>query len=134
MEYVCKVRDTGFISCKKCKYVLLPSTLDSHFKSRSHRLSSEVRQSIIEEVGKWPSLVSNRQEFKAQVERIPKNPLFFSELSLYRDGLGCHEHSFIAKNRVGIQKHYRDLHGWENPRGRGDKAKENDENPWETIL
>jgi hypothetical protein len=134
MEYISKVRDTNFLSCKKCKYVLFPSSLDSHFKSSPHRLNTQIRQSIIKEARKWPDLVSNQQEFKEQVERIPKNPLFFPELSLYHDGLGCHEHSFIAKNRKSIQQHYRDFHDWDNPRPRGKKAKKTDEYPWETGI
>ena len=57
MEYVTRIRDTGFIACVKCNFALLPSTINSHFKNRSHRLDQDIRNSIYYEVQQWPNLI-----------------------------------------------------------------------------
>lgn len=135
MEYVTRIRDTSFIACTKCQYALLPSSLNSHFKTAPHRLSHQIRQDIDREIREWPNLVLNNQDILSKLQELSTStiPKSFSELTLYRDGLGCHEHSYIVRDRATIQKHYRDYHLWINPRSRGQRIK-NDEVPWEIEI
>ena len=134
MDYITRVRDTGFIACKTCHYALLPSHINFHFRKSPHSLDQKTRNRLFEEVKQWPNLIFDSNQIQSHIDQLPKNPKSFSELSLYKDGFACFEHSYIVRNRASIQIHYREAHEWTNPRPQGRKAKENDEVPWKTNI
>ncbi len=114
MEYVLIIGDTGFLACKECKYSILPSSISSHFR-RVHGLSSELREEILSEIGKYASLILDPKGVKDST--IPSSfPYFFPDLALYTDGLACQDCPYIVRSEDRVRKHYREIHDWENPR------------------
>ncbi len=130
MEYILILGDTGFIAYKSCKYSILPSFLNTYFRRRPHSLSSDLRLEIISEVEKYPNLIRSIDKVKDTI--IPSSfPFFFSDLALYSDGLACQDCSYIVRSEKTISKHYKDVHDWENPRGKGRIPKASLKNvPW----
>ncbi len=132
MEFISILGDTGFLACKECKYSVLPSGIHYHFRS-IHTLSKEKRESIISILEKDARLVWDTNGIR-NVEIPSSFPYFFSELSLYTDGLACQDCPYIVRSERAIQLHYRNVHSWENLRTKGRVAKkiENSEKdvPW----
>ena len=129
MDHVTPIRDTGFIACKTCLIAILPSSINIHFRKSPHRFDQETRNNLFHEIKQWPNLVLNPNQIVLQIDQLSKNPKSFSELTLYRDGLSCFEHSYIVRNRRSIQNHFRQYHNWTNTRPRGRRAKDEDEVP-----
>ena len=127
MDHVIRIRNTGFVACKSCHYAILPSQINTHFKKSQHPLDQDTRNRLFEEVRQWPNLILDSSQIQSHIDTLPKNPPYFPELSLYQDGMGCSEHSYIAKNRISIQHHFRDSHRWVNSRPKGRRAKKDDE-------
>ena len=134
MEYISILRDTGFLACRECKYSILPSGLDYHFRRTPHNLSSEIRREILSEARKYPSLVQDISGIKET--EIPSSfSFFFPNLALYSDGLACQDYSYIARLTRGIQNYYSESYSWENPRGKGRILKTSSlEIPWKSDI
>lgn len=127
MEYISILGDTGFIACKQCKYSIILSSLNTHFRLKPHQLSLEIREQILFEAQKYPSLIKSRDGIKDI--KIPSSfPFFFPNLALYSDGLACQDCPYIVRSERNILKHYREEHEWENPRGKGRMPKTSSKN------
>ena len=59
MDFITRIRDTGFIACKTCSYAIIPSQINFHFRKPPHSLDQETRNRLFEEVRLWPNLVLN---------------------------------------------------------------------------
>lgn len=134
MDYISILGDTGFLACRECKYSILPSGLNYHFRRTPHSLSSNIREEILSEARKHPSLIWEASGIKDS--EIPSSfPFFFPDLALYSDGLACQDCSFIGRSTRVISRHYRDSHDWENPRGKGRIPKASSVTvPWESNI
>ena len=113
MEYISILGDTGFLACRECKYSVLLSGLDYHFRRTPHNLSSEIQGEILYEARKYPSLVKDISGVK-ETEIPSFFPFFFPDIALYSDGLACQDYSYIARSTRGIRKHYSESHSKEN--------------------
>ena len=134
MEFISILGDTGFLACRECKYSVLPSTINSHFRRTPHNLSSEIREEILSKARKHPSLIKDLSGVK-ETEIPPSFPYFFPDLALYSDGLACQDCSYIVRTTRGISKHYKDSHDWENPRRKGRISKTSlVEIPWKLNI
>jgi len=134
MDYIAILGDSGFLACRECKYSILPSSLNYHFRRTPHGLSTDIREEILSEARKYPSLIWEASGIKDS--EIPSSfPFFFCNLALYSDGLACQDCPYIARSTRGISKHYRESHEWENPRGKGRIIKTSlVEVPWESSV
>ena len=110
MNHVTHIRNTGFIACKSYQVAILSSEINIHFRNPPHRFDLDTRKSIFEETRQWSNIVLEKNQIRQQINRISSNLKFFSELTLYHDGLSCLEYSYIARNRVSIQNYYRQYH------------------------
>jgi len=125
---------TGFVICKECKFAVLPFHLDSHFSTQNHALSKSERNEMIENVKGGFDLVEYTREIKPKISeflstRSDENSLPF--LPLYRDGISCHDCSYICRHYSGIQTHSRTEHGWSNFRVKGKRKRTIDIEPWD---
>ena len=88
MDYVISIRGTSLLACKDCRYAILPSSIDYHFRRSPHQLSSDIRADIFRESSKYASLI--RDTIALESLTIPTSiPYFYPELTLYTDGLAC---------------------------------------------
>jgi len=135
MDFISILGDTGLLACLRCKFSVLPSSIEFHFSGSPHRLSTDDRQKITSEIEKYPELIPDVAGLRA-VEFPTSFPYFFSELSLYSNGFQCQDCLYVARERKTMMKHYREEHGWENPRKRGEKMKRNEEEevPWKSGV
>ena len=67
IENFIQLSDLRVIICKKCKYCVLPSYIDTHFASKAHKLEQNERRQIADEVAKINRLIGN-EETLAQSE------------------------------------------------------------------
>ena len=135
MDFISILGDTGLLACLRCKFSVLPSSIEFHFSNSPHRLSTDERRRITSEVEKYPELI--RESSGLEEADFPTSfPYFFPDLSLYSNGFQCRDYFFIGKERRSIVKHYREEHGWENPRKRGERLKKNEEEeiPWKSGV
>jgi len=135
MDFISILGNTGLLACRRCKFSVLPSSITSHFSGSPHRLSTDDRQKVASEIEKYPELIPDATRLRA-TEFPTSFPYFFPDLSLYSDGFQCQDYFYVAKERKTIIKHYREEHGWENPRKRGEKLKKNEEEevPWKSGV
>lgn len=134
MDYVTPIRGTSLLACKECRYAILPSSINYHFRRSPHQLSSGIRAEIFRESSKYASLI--RDIIALESLSIPTSiSYFYPELTLYTDGLACQECFYIVRNIKVIQKHYIDTHQWINPRGRGGNTRVSTiETPWKSDI
>ena len=126
--------DTGFLVCKECKFCVLPTSIDSHFRKQLYRNPQEITKNLFSEVTKYSNLVWGLEDLEKT--RIPSSfPFFFSELPLFSDGLACQDCEYFSRSTRVIQRHYIDTHDWSTPRGRGRVSKTTKiDVPWESNI
>ena len=135
MDFISILGDTGLLACLRCKFSVLPSSIEFHFLNSPHRLSTDERRRITSEVEKYPELIQESSGLE-EVDFPLSFPYYFPDLSLHSNGFQCRDCFFIGRERRSIVKHYREEHGWENPRKRGEKLKKNEEEevPWKSGV
>lgn len=67
MENFIHLLDFRVIICKKCKYCVLPSHINTHFASKAYKLGRSERRRIADEVAEVNGLIGN-EETLAQSE------------------------------------------------------------------
>jgi len=135
MDFISILGNTGLLAYLRCKFSVLPSSIEFHFLNSPYRLSTDERRRITSEVEKYPELIQDTSGLE-EADFPPSFPYFFPDLSLHSNGFQCQDCSFIGKERRSIVKHYREEHGWENPRKRGERLKKNEKEdvPWKSGI
>ena len=110
MEFISILGDTGLVACRECRFSVLPSSFDTHFRAKPHSLSKETREKILSEATKYPSLIWDLENLK-NLEIPTSFSYFFPELSLFQDGVQCPEYLYTTRNRISIREHYSTIHG-----------------------
>jgi superfamily II DNA helicase RecQ len=65
MEPIIHLPEFQVVVCRECKYAVLPSEIDSHFKGqRPHSFTKEARQRIVQKVGQFKGLIPNKVELE----------------------------------------------------------------------
>jgi len=88
MDFISILGNTGLLACRRCKFLVLPSSITSHFSGSPHRLSTDDRQKVASEIEKYPELIPDATGLRA-TEFPTSFPYFFPDLSLYLDGFQC---------------------------------------------
>ena len=57
MDYIAILGDSGFLACREYKYSILPSSLNYYFRRTPYSLSTNIREEILSEARKYPSLI-----------------------------------------------------------------------------
>ena len=84
MDFISILGDTGLLAYVRCKYSILPSSIDFHFLNLPYCLSINERRRITSEIKKYPELISNISGLE-EVDFPTSFPYFFPNLSLYSD-------------------------------------------------
>ena len=61
MDHFNHLLEFRIVVCKKCKYRVLPSHIDSHFVAKPYKLSKKEQQKIEEEVLEIDRLIGNKE-------------------------------------------------------------------------
>ena len=88
MDFISILGDTGLLACLRCKFLVLPSSIDFYFSNSPHRLSPEERRQITSEIEKYPELIQNTSGLE-EVDFPTSFLYFFPDLSLYSNGFQC---------------------------------------------
>ena len=137
MNYVTVHQETDLLICKECKFALIPSRINTHFSGTPHQLQPRIRRQIEVDISHINGLVKTQSEIEAKIQsflEIFDNTYSIPELAIYSDGLACSYCSFIARSRVPIQEHLKDIYDWENPRKSGQRKKNFKNDPWKTNV
>jgi len=128
---------TGFVVCKQCKFAVLPIHLDSHLSTNNHAIPKSERDEIIENVKGGYDLIEYTREIKPKIAEFLSTTFDGNSLpylSLYRDGISCHDCSYVCRNYFGMQNHCRSEHGWSNFRSKGKRKRTIDIEPWDFNI
>ena len=136
------------IVCKKCKYAVLPSHIDSHFApARPHGFKKQERQRIQDRIAEINGLIGNEETLKrCEFQFPPDTSEPIAALAAPRtNGLRCmfevKEKStcpYVCNSMQQIQEHSWKVHGWKstNTGGRPKKysTKAIQEVPWRSGV
>ena len=139
MDYINIHKDTGLLICKECKFALIPSRVDSHFRGKPHRLTPTIRSQIKDYISQLDisNLINSENEIKSNIKTFLQSfnsTSFIPELAIYENGLACPQCSYISLSTRSIKNHLKDYHDWANIRGRGRKKRSNEDDPWTTNV
>ena len=137
MESIIIHHRTGLLICKDCKFAIIPSRINKHFRDSPHKLRPHIRSQIKNYFSHIDNLVTHNHQIKSRIQTFLQSfnqTSSISNLAIYSDGVTCSYCSYISRSRRSIQDHLKEFHDWENPRIRGRKKRPNENDPWQTNV
>ena len=128
---------TDLLICKDCKFALIPSRINKHFRDSPHKLRPHIQTQIKNHFSHIDNLVTYNHQIKSRIQIFLESidqTSSISELAIYSNKLAYSYYSYISRSRRPIEDHLKAYHNWENPRIRGRKKKSNENNPWEINI
>lgn len=123
--------------CKPCKHACLVREAVTHLRIKHRHLTTQQRATINKAVGRLPGLFETQESlefFRLPLEPVPVVPELEGP---FYDGLKCASCEYIVRTRRSMQQHCREVHGWQNTRGRGGNVKQKapiSSEPWRTAV
>ena len=107
MDSIIIYYQTGLLICKDCKFALIPSRINTHFKDSPHRLKPLDRTLIENHISylNINNLVTHDHEIKSRVQTFLESfdqTSSISILAIYLDELACPYCSYISRSRRPI--------------------------------
>ena len=110
------------VVCRRCRYAIVPAQANRHFRDQHSDIRGPERKAITDHLTSLADVASRPQDvIKPDAGRAP-----IPDLPTYHDGLRCEEEtadgqpcSYICRATKCMQRHYREVHDWVNPRRRG---------------
>ncbi|KFY68109.1 hypothetical protein V496_01286 [Pseudogymnoascus sp. VKM F-4515 (FW-2607)] len=125
MEHFIHLLEFQVIICKKCKYCVLPSHIDTHFASKAHKLERNERRRIADEVAEINGLIGNEETL---ARRLPEENALQCTLPIA--GEPC---TYICCMPRQMRAHCMEEHGWKSKqKGRPKKGKQ--DVPWRSGV
>ena len=137
MNSIIIYHETGLLICKDCKFALIPSRINKHFRDSPHKLRSHIRTQIENYFSHIDNLVTYDHQIKSRIQIFLESinqTSSISELAIYSNELACSYCSYISRSRRSIEDYLKAYHDWENSRIRGRKKKSNENNSWEINI
>ena len=103
----------NLLICKDCKFALISSRINSHFKDSPHKLKPHNRTQIVNHFSQLDNLVTHNHEIKSRIQTFLESfdqTSYISILAIYSDGLACPYCSYISRSRNPIQAHLKEYH------------------------
>ena len=132
------------VVCKRCRYAILPSKINTHFAGKPHQLDVAERRRIVDEVSKVPDLITSEEDLQGEFPFPAPSQRPVEGLAMpKRDGLQCTIEvdgcvcGYICTKIDGIRRHCTEEHGWKSTRrgGRPKKGgKREDGIAWRTNV
>lgn len=148
MEQFSHLPEFQVVICKKCKYAVLPSCIDSHFApERPHGLTRKARRQITDGLGRIGGLIKNEEILKSCKFPFPadtSSPIA-ALAAPQSNGFRCTFHvgegvtcPYVCGNIRNIRKHSWSEHGWKSinkgGRPKKDAPKVSQEVPWRSGV
>ncbi|RTE68021.1 hypothetical protein BHE90_017602 [Fusarium euwallaceae] len=112
-----------FVICETCKFGCVAKEADSHLREQ-HNIPAPARRVIIQAIQAIPGIIQDQaglRDFQFPAPTTKPVPFIAPARD---DGIGCDRCPFVIRTVQGIQKHYRESHGWANDwKKGGDVAK-----------
>ena len=107
--------ETGLLICKDCKFALIPSRINTHFRDSPHKLRPIDRTLIENHISHLDinNLVTHDREIKSRVQTFLESfdqSSSISILAIYSDKLAYSYCSYISRFRRPIQDHLKEFH------------------------
>ena len=106
---------TDLLICKDCKFALIPSRINTHFKDSPHKLKPLDRTLIENYISHLDSnnLVTHDHEIKSRIQTFLESfnqTSSIPELAIYSDNYAYPYCSYISRSRRPIQDHLKEFH------------------------
>ena len=105
--------ETNLLICKDCKFALIPSRINSHFKDSSHKLKPHNRTQIENYFSYIDNLVTHDHEIKSRIQIFLQSfdqTSSISNLAIYLNNYAYPYCSYISHSRRSIQNHLKEFH------------------------
>ena len=107
--------ETDLLICKDCKFALIPSRINSHFKDSPHKLRPHIQSQIKNHISQLDSnnLVTHDHEIKSRIQIFLQSfdqTSSISNLAIYSNELACPYCSYISRSQNPIQVHLKEFH------------------------
>lgn len=147
MEYLHHLPEFSVVTCKTCKYAVLPSEIDAHFGAKGgHKFNKRTRDRIDQEVAKITGLIQDEESLRQCSFPFPL-PTAEPVAALgppETDGLRCMKKvngqgcAYICRTERGMRKHCWKEHQWKSAAKGGQPRKHNPrpakDVPWQTGI
>ena len=107
--------ETGLLICKDCKFALIPSRINTHFKDSPYKLKPHNRTQIENYISHLDhnNLVTHNREIKSRIQIFLESFDQISSipnLAIYSDKLACSYYSYISRSHRPIQDYLKEFH------------------------
>ena len=107
--------ETDLLICKDCKFALIPSRINAHFRDSPHKLKSHKRTQIENYFSHLDNsnLVIHDHEIKSRIQTFLKSfdqTSCISNLAIYSDEVAYPYCSYTSRSHRSIQDHLKDIH------------------------
>lgn len=115
LEYLPEYR---VVICTRCKHVVWPLEVRSHFQGKEHRLKKPALDAAEAALERWPRLIIDPEEFihpSSVQEPVAQLPVIRGYQCLQQP-VDC---GYICESEKGIKRHLREEHGFKQRNRRG---------------
>ena len=105
--------ETGLLICKDCKFAIISSRINKHFRDSPYKLRSHIRTQIENYFSHIDNLVTHDYQIKSRVQIFLESfdqISSISNLAIYLDEVIYSYYSYISRSHRSIQDHLKDIH------------------------
>ena len=107
--------ETGLLICKDCKFALIPSRINTHFKDSPHKLKPLDRTLIENYISQLDNnnLVTHNREIKSRIQIFVESfdqTSSIPKLAIYSDKVIYFYCSYISRSRRSIQNYLKEIY------------------------
>ena len=113
MDSIIIHHETGLLICKDCKFALIPSRINKHFRLSPHKLRPHIRTQIENYFSHIDNLVTHDHQIKSRIQIFLESfdqTSSIPNLATYSDEVICSYYSYISRSRRSIQDYLKDIH------------------------
>jgi hypothetical protein len=135
-----KLPEFPFVICTICHYAYIVKEIEPHLKKHHKGIKAATRRDIAQQIKDLPGIIEDQRGLLTWQKPPPTIDPIPHIHPPVTDKLGCNEEGclYVTGTIRGIQGHYRNEHGWSNPRGRGRRfmhqPMDPSEVPWRTGV
>jgi superfamily II DNA helicase RecQ/uncharacterized C2H2 Zn-finger protein len=112
------------VICKECKVAMSIEGIYTHLTGEKHKnVAPEERRRIMAKFSEIPGIIQDETGLREFQFPPPTTKAISVLQDAQTDGMRCKKCPYISRQRQGIHKHCRSVHGWENPRQRGRESR-----------
>ena len=105
--------ETNLLICKDCKFALIPSRINTHFKDSPHKLRPHIRTQIKNHFSHINNLVTHNHQIKSRIQTFLQSfdqTSSIPNLATYSNKVIYSYYSYISRSRRSTHAHLKEIH------------------------